>query len=564
MGNFISSSTTEQEEGRVEVEENKIKQDQDEGVDNSESKAREQVVFDNDALPKTSSPGQVIHQQKKGAPGNLLCCCFGHSWHATHTTLTLRDGTQYQYNARSHRKMRFLVAVDHDIKAKDTPPFRFFCWEPQIVTWYICWIGVIANSLWVINGVFAVWPELTTDFGAEMITYTTGVIGAFLFIVTAYLGYVEAINHTHADVHFPPSEQEHQEGPQPLQHQETNGTCRQFRRPNIRYGQWQNPVAPEYHEEEEYETRLIAQGYPLIQDVETKRLVTPQVFENFFEQYENNALTSAEMNAKLFDNGREFDIRIGSHVVRVKPTEWKRLDQTEENEYSRKVAAEQQATSLHNIASPHNQAMYQGYRWWTWRPDLHHIGIVNALVFFIATILFFLPAALWYPMGEADAPLPSTIFWVYVLQIIPSIGFIYVGWASMAEVSGSWLGLALGAIGWWIGFFNFLGGWGFLLYPVLFLPEEVDPGNHGDLAKWGAAFATFWGSCFFWVAGILECIEFSNQHPISIMNGGSGGGENHTNSSTNDLKKEQPRNAADGEGDEEEGEEEKGYLLDRA
>ena len=432
-----------------------------------------------------------VHKETRRAP-DASCCFLLDYWHPTHATVTI-DGKRYLYSARAHRKLRFLVPL-----SKSQPsthhrrPLRLFCWEPHIVTWYICFIGVIANTLWVINGIYAVWPGLTSERGAEMITYNTGVIGAFLFIVTAYLGFVEAINHSHASVQVPDTaidiEQSSPSYTKPRRH---------FTRPMLQYGQWMHPLFQHtFHEEDYHKSRLLLEGYPVIQDCQTKELIIPQSLETFFDEQDPT------QNSAFIHTDRQLDIRVGSHVLRVQPTEWKRLSSYEQAQYSTAVAALPTKTI---------------YRWWTWTPDWHHLGIFNAVVFLIATILFFLPACLWYPMADREAPLGSTIFWVYVLQIIPSIGFIYVGWASMAEVSGYWLLPAWNDIGWWIGFCNMIGGWGFLLYPVLFLPEEIDPdGDHGTLAKWGAAFATFWGSCFFWVAGILQCIEFSNQHNYAV------------------------------------------------
>ena len=165
-------------------------------------------------------------------------------------------------------------------------------------------------------------------------------------------------------------------------------------------------------------------------------------------------------------------------------------------------------------------------------------------------ILFFIPACAWLPMGNKGASLPMTVFWVYVLQvraapghpfartdvwwqgasslttcrrfsaapqIVPSVGFVYVGHASMAEASGSWL-KPCNSIGWWASFFNWIGGYGFLLCAILALPGLYgEPGCCDFLNKWGSALSTFLGSCAFWVAGILEWIEFANPHPIIVL-----------------------------------------------
>ena len=137
------------------------------------------------------------------------CCRFFPLFYPTHADITTDnksgDSHKYQWNSRDHRKMRYplhLVPGHQDDTTATFHPanfmqrFRLVSYEPFNVTWYICWIGFIANTLWVVNGVYAVWPMPNAAMN-NYITYATGALGAFLFIVTGYLGFVEAINHTH-------------------------------------------------------------------------------------------------------------------------------------------------------------------------------------------------------------------------------------------------------------------------------------------------------------------------------------------------------------------------------
>ena len=134
------------------------------------------------------------------------CCPFLPRFYPTHATITTGESHKYQWNSRDHRKMRYPLHLvqgrEDDMNATFHHPvsfmqrFRLVSYEPFNVTWYICWIGFIANTLWVVNGVYAVWPTANAAFN-NYITYATGALGAFLFIVTGYLGFVEAINHTH-------------------------------------------------------------------------------------------------------------------------------------------------------------------------------------------------------------------------------------------------------------------------------------------------------------------------------------------------------------------------------
>merc|ERR1711964_399230 len=95
----------------------------------------------------------------------------------------------------------------------------------------------------------------------------------------------------------------------------------------------------------------------------------------------------------------------------------------------------------------------KGYRWWTWNPDLRYLSVSGSLILFISTILFFIPAVDWYPMDKNGSSIPQTLFWVYVMQIIPGIGFVMGGHFAMAEAAGSWIKPKFDSIGWWISFF---------------------------------------------------------------------------------------------------------------
>lgn len=84
----------------------------------------------------------------------------------------------------------------------------------------------------------------------------------------------------------------------------------------------------------------------------------------------------------------------------------------------------------------------------------------------------------------------------------------------MTEVSGAWWKPVWNRIAWWICLFNTIGSYGFMGYAVLAIPSFVNAEEYAELTKWGAAFSTFWGSCAFWIAGVLQCIEFGSAHPI--------------------------------------------------
>lgn len=325
------------------------------------------------AQPRTAS-GETLNMVTMSAPAGWC----GFHWHPTHAILS--DGEhEYQWNARAHRKMRYpqAAAAEEKHPEKIQQRFRIICWEPKIVTWYICWIGVIANTLWVVNGLYATWPEQAGNADPAMISYVTGVIGAFLFIVTGYLGYVEAINQTYADVKLPVKEAE----------------SRKFVLPRSHYGQFRSPIGyDEYHvlKHTGKQDRLLQEGYPVVQDHSSKLPLTAPLYENFLQKLGNKT------KAEEIVIGRKWDIRMGNHVFGITVDSWE-------------VRDEEKASS--GIASSSSRG--STYRWWTWKPDLSYIGIFNALVFFVATLIFFIPAVAWWPMEKNGAKLGKAIVVAY-------------------------------------------------------------------------------------------------------------------------------------------------------
>jgi len=314
-----------------------------------------------------------------------------------------------------------------------------------------------------------------------------GAIGAFLFIVTGYLGYVEAINHTHDEVQLP---------------EQISSNNRQTCNVPDQYGTRYHPLGL-------YPSKdgILKAGFPVVQDEQTGTMITSRLFDRILDGHSGN-FEGMEKDLK----GRTLSLQLANHSIQVK------IHAIIHDKSS--LLSSSDETIVHDeylpLSPSPEETVSSKYIWWT-KPDLHHIGIFNALVFFISTILFWIPALAWWPMDALGNPtLASEIFWVYILQIVPSMGFIFVGHAAMAEASGSWIIPDFHSIGWWISLFNTIGGYGFFLYPVLYLPAVVEPGCCQSLAKWGAAMATFWGSCCFWIAGTLQCIEFSSEHPISM------------------------------------------------
>ena len=138
--------------------------------------------FENLASPHTDSYNRLVVKDA-AAPSS---CCFVGWFYPVKATVSV-DGVEYQWNSRAHRKFRYMCGPAKMHPKKWHHRINFLGWEPHIVTWWNVWIGEVANTLWVINGIYATWPEVGGS-SSTMIGYVTGVVGAFLFIVTGYLG----------------------------------------------------------------------------------------------------------------------------------------------------------------------------------------------------------------------------------------------------------------------------------------------------------------------------------------------------------------------------------------
>ena len=308
-------------------------------------------------MPRTGAGRRIEATTAPRRPGCGRC-----EWRPTHARI-LVGSTTYDWNGRQHRKLRFPKKAatttrkgsgEEAATDEKAGVFLLWCWEPRVITWYSCWIGIIANTLWVANGVAATWPDGFKDAG--LTSYRTGALGAFLFIVTGYLGYVEAFNHTYSQVRLPDDDE---------------GTERRFAPPRRSYGRWPHPLhlgvrGGTTHSHDVSRARLLERGYPLVEDAATGRLLTRHGCDEAFARLQDEDGKCGEEAAAL--EGQELRIRVGDLVATARV----------EGVAAAPARTEEARTAVAAAAG--------GYRWWTWSPDLHHIEVVNALVFFIATV----------------------------------------------------------------------------------------------------------------------------------------------------------------------------------
>jgi hypothetical protein len=389
-------------------------------------------------------------------------------FHPTHAVIKDRvTGETYKWNSRMHRKMRHTVPISTETK-QHSP--RLWSCEPHIITWWINLTNEIANVFWTISGIFATWPAENTD-ASDRVVYASGIIAGVFMIASCYFGYVEAINHTHSDIRIPGEKH-------------TQVRHRHFIRPRRIYGILPSPLGHAYNRlDDKKRERLVEMGFPIVETTSGK-LVTM-------------AMLDEAIAAVLKKNE---DLSVKEHQVLLRTLNY---------------ACTAQAVSV--AAVPVQQHRFP-YIMWTWTPAINHVGVLAAHASLVAAVVYLVPMCVGYPLAKNDnAKTGVTLFFVDILQVIPYIIFVVVGHLYIAEAAGdSWWKPAFNNIGWWISVLNTLGAYGFLLCGALAIPGTLESTCCANMAKWGSAFACFWGSCSYLVGGILMFVEFANPEPIVI------------------------------------------------
>jgi len=157
---------------------------------------------------------------------------------------------------------------------------------------------------------------------------------------------------------------------------------------------------------------------------------------------------------------------------------------------------------------------WQHYDWWSWHPAWNQVGVLSAHIGLLCSLLYFIPMCAGYPLSKREVNEGVEVFFVDLLQVITHLFFVFTAHLSMAEAAGSWWKPKLNSSGYYIGFFNAIGAWGFTLCGALPIPDTVGSSCCPN-AGYASSLVCFVGGCGFFVSGILMWFEFSNPDPIA-------------------------------------------------
>lgn len=174
------------------------------------------------------------------------------------------------------------------------------------------------------------------------------------------------------------------------------------------------------------------------------------------------------------------------------------------------------SADTHPDSKPANEATKDGATW-QWYPSwtalrthyLHELGFLAACAQLFGATIFGISGFTALP-GIQNHLTPQSVlngaYWIP--QIIGGTGFIVSGTLYMLETQKNWYTPAFGVLGWHIGFWNWIGAWGFTLSGAL----GPAYGNSG--AQYQAGCATFWGSWAFLIGSCLQWYESLDKYPV--------------------------------------------------
>jgi len=156
-------------------------------------------------------------------------------------------------------------------------------------------------------------------------------------------------------------------------------------------------------------------------------------------------------------------------------------------------------------------------RTWTWWPTkaelknhyIHEVGFIACSAQMIGATIFWIAGFTALPGIANHMSVDLTVGVYWVPQIVGGSGFIVSGALFMIETQSHWYKPAPKTLGWWIGFFNLIGGIGFTICPCFGLSSR-------HWAQYEAGLSTFWASWAFLIGSGIQLYESLEKYPVIV------------------------------------------------
>ncbi|KAK6442761.1 hypothetical protein LTR95_001008 [Oleoguttula sp. CCFEE 5521] len=157
-------------------------------------------------------------------------------------------------------------------------------------------------------------------------------------------------------------------------------------------------------------------------------------------------------------------------------------------------------------------------RGWTWCPStqdlrthyLHDLGFLACSSQMMGATIFWISGftALHGIYNKLSPGAVTGVYWTP--QVIGGLGFVISGSLFMLETQKHWWQPAPKVLGWHIGLWNLIGGWGFMLSPCFGY-------SSAEWAQFQAGCSTFWGSWAFLIGSVIQWYESLDKYPVETV-----------------------------------------------
>jgi len=137
----------------------------------------------------------------------------------------------------------------------------------------------------------------------------------------------------------------------------------------------------------------------------------------------------------------------------------------------------------------------------------HELGFLAAFVQYWAATIFWISGFTAIPTVQTSIQPKTAILDVFFWtpQVIGGCGFIIASAIMMIETQKRWYQPALTSLGWHVGFWNLVGGFGFMLCGALGFAL-----NNSTKIAYQSSCSTFWGSWAFLIGSVIQWYEAVN------------------------------------------------------
>ncbi|RPA78716.1 integral membrane protein [Ascobolus immersus RN42] len=167
-----------------------------------------------------------------------------------------------------------------------------------------------------------------------------------------------------------------------------------------------------------------------------------------------------------------------------------------------------------------NNSKHRKASGWVWFPSLkelrHHylrdIGFLASFSQFLGAMVFWISGFTAIPQIQDTLEHRSKAhlngaYWLP--QVIGSLGFIVSGHLFMLETQSKWWKPNFKSLGWWVGFWNAIGAWGFLLCGAFGFWDS-------SAGEYQASLSTWWGSWAFLFGSLIQWYESVQKFPVEV------------------------------------------------